>query len=739
MPGRGRHSQAVTLPLRPRNNTISYREPSSEVDTDVEGSESTHTRPTLRSSRKRRRISYNEESSGTDGEVENDEQETRAVAGQGNRRRAQKEPSSTQVNGASRPRRPMSWKPMPSFGAKRVKNMSNNVTANQTKEQDFDIRQLGGKIPLWQTLPYEILFQIFQYASYPLITDTFEPEGSISWLYQSALLGKGFAEPALSALYYAPPLCPPSRVYKLLSSLLSQNQGSFLNYRAKVKYLDLEAIQILGLKHEGREPIELADIVSLTTQLRGIGIHLLSDLPSWHSPTGSFPQAQGKRKAYQSSLFPALNDSNIRLNEWIWNAKLAARSQLNFNRFEDFHRSSAFQTLKSLTFVNSHHLGDMEQFARSASVLPNLQNLTIKNMVLEELQYLKLLPRNLEYLAVVNCPLIESSVLAPLLQSHGSNLKEMVLDHNNSLNLAFLQQLASSCPKLERLRMDLRFYNTHFTFRDSDPKFRDLLTDEMVPAWPRTLQRIELFHLRKWDTGAAHTFFSSLVDSAGQLPDLRYLDIKASIGESNWRDRISFRNKWTSRMEKVFRRVSAPPDPHLKSIRVFMKHRKEFRSITGAEQGSLKVKVERRNTFSHVEVPSCASANTSDSDMPLASKRRSNRLRHRSDDQITDRRPLNQSRKRRKRRRNAEYNSSTEEDSALEDLNINEDSQHTVNDDDDEDMYMQGMCDVVRVAIDNLRPTEEHLDESYFLDDELSGDEDWNGDDDVRGGGGYAW
>ena len=57
----------------------------------------------------------------------------------------------------------------------------------------------------------------------------------------------------------------------------------------------------------------------------------------------------------------------------------------------------------------------------------------------------------------------------------------------------------------------------------------------------------------------------------------------------------------------------------------------------------------------------------------------------------------------------------------------------------DAELYVQGLCDVVDVLIDNLRPTEEQLREDDFLDDEVSGDEDWNGDDDVLVDSGYAW
>jgi hypothetical protein len=39
------------------------------------------------------------------------------------------------------------------------------------------------------------------------------------------------------------------------------------------------------------------------------------------------------------------------------------------------------------------------------------------------------------------------------------------------------------------------------------------------------------------------------------------------------------------------------------------------------------------------------------------------------------------------------------------------------------------MCNVVKIRIDNQRPTETQFNEADFLDDELSGDEDWAGAD----------
>ncbi|KAL8910078.1 MAG: hypothetical protein Q9171_004599 [Xanthocarpia ochracea] len=759
MKGRTRPLRASAQPSRTGTRTrthLSYRELSSGIDTDNESSESSQPNHAQRPSRKRRRISYNEASSESDEEVESDEKETHTAAGRQNGSRVPQKPSSGQCNKASKPCETASIKKSPPHrGARRHQNGKINKQTKHmmdTHEQDFNISQLGGKVPPWQTLPYEILLHIFQFASYPLMTETFEPTTSISWLVGSALLCKGFAEPALSALYYAPPLYPPSRVHKMLTSLVSQPETSFFNYRAKVKYLDFDAIQVLTLKYEGRDAVRLADLVAATPQLRGIGLHLLSDLPSWRA---RYARPHGKRIIDEASLYPALEVNNIRLSKWTWNAHLAL-TRTSVGDLEHIHRKDCFQTLRSLAFVNSRSVKDIERFANSTRILPNLKNITMQNMVLEELPNLTSLPKNLECLAVINCQTLQSSILAPLLASHGGNLKEIVLDHNNSLNLAFLPQLAASCPKLETLKMDLRFYNSHMTYRGSEPRFPTLLSCEMVPVWPPTLQRIELFHLRKWDKAAADTFFSSLANSAEQLPDLRYIDIKASVDESNWRERIKFRNEWTDRMQKVFKRSSAPPDPRLKSIPIFLKHRREFRSIVPVadddDDDNAKperigeVKSENSRKFSHVHVHSGASTNiSSDSDTPLASRLRSTRLRD-QDASIRSAAPRLPRRRRQKRKRTA-YNSSsssTESDSALEDLNsqcIPTNNNNGNHNDNDKNLFIHGMCDVVRVAIDNLRPTEEHLNESNFLDEEVSGDEDWNGDDDglQGGGGGHAW
>ncbi|KAI4130700.1 MAG: hypothetical protein LQ338_001601 [Usnochroma carphineum] len=745
MTGRGRPALAAALPLRSRNRKISYREPSSDTDGDNDNFEPRTVNIPRRSSRKRRRRVDEEDFS----ESQDDTQaKFRAVsslaADQSNQRSAKIKPPSSRFNRKIKTRgAAVSRIKKKSQRARRINktDQRSEITANGNV-QDFDILRLGGKVPPWQTLPYEILLQIFQYALYPLLNEDFYPTPLITSgrMLKTALLCKGFAEPTLAALYDSPPLSPPSRAHKLLALLKSQNEQSYMSYRGMIKHLDVDAHELLSRKHQGQEPIEIGELLMLIPQIRTVGLHLLYDQPAQHKRNFSIiPKVQGKRWAYQPGLFHTLSHTDIRLLGWTWNAVLAQQCHRPDMPYGDYHQWKAFQTLKSLTLVNSSDSSHTKRFASATSVLPRLTTLTFQNVEIQDTKILETLPKNLKVLKFVNCPLLDSLGLAKLLRTHGSSLQDLVLDHNDSLDLLYLQDLPAICPNLKRIKMDLRFYNTHFTYSDSEPKFDALLLDGAVPCWPKSLERIELFQLRKWDMAAAETFFSSIVESAPELPDLRYIDIKASLAESNWRDRIGFRNKWISRMENTFMRVSAPPDPRFRSIATFEAHRKEFQKPLGSAgmNGTVSglAQTEDSNSFSHVPIQNPGADSSSDSDdIPLATKRRSTRLGNRPDDRSSRR---SGARKRRKHRHGTEDESSSEGDSALEDSDTDEDSHpNLVN---DGTGYTQGMCDVVRVVIDNLRPTQEHLDESYFLDDEISGDEDWNGEDGVGGGGGYAW
>lgn len=631
----------------------------------------------------------------------------------------------------------------------------------------------GGKIPPWNTLPYHILVQVLGYAAGPLIEDHVIPLRSTEWLLRTALVCKAFAEPAISVLYYAPPLSPPSRARGLLAHLQRLDDKCMFNYRAKVKYLDIHGSATLYRKNQGHDPIDIAELLAIVPQLRGMGIHRAGDLPKYNR----IVEVNNTSKSIQvlRHTISALQEHKPQLQEWKWSAVVSGyRNIFNLNRI---HRTAPFHNLRKLTMVEfdsryCHEKGrgkPEEELAKAISALPNLMNLQLIMCNDVNGKLLPLLPQGLQELEITDCP-INSTMLRPFLASHGHSLRRLILDHNQSLNLGFAVDLRNSCSSLELLKMDLTYYNQHYTFADFEPKFETLLPFGQAPTWPVSLQHLELIHLRKWNIDAANAFFASLVDSAGDLPHLQRLIIKASLSESGWRERINFRDRWIARLEKVFLRKAEPPNPHLRSITTFQAEK--MRNPNGLPLKrktpcATKVRVEiprsahpisevppsrhernlRRNTTTTKEPANQAiSDSTSDSDAPLiTTRRRSSRLAHDDSEAYTSRAtpPRRQRARPRRRIKHTDGDSSSSEDSALdEDIdsapNNNNDSQTSIDVDADAFDVIQGVCDVVRVQIDNLRPMEEKLVEDDFMDDELSGDGDWNGED-RDDEDGYAW
>lgn len=79
----------------------------------------------------------------------------------------------------------------------------------------------AGIIPPWQTFPYHVLLQIFEYASYPLVDErTFQQTASWTWLLKASKLCRAFSEPALTVLYRSPCLTPMERAHTYVLPLL---------------------------------------------------------------------------------------------------------------------------------------------------------------------------------------------------------------------------------------------------------------------------------------------------------------------------------------------------------------------------------------------------------------------------------------------------------------------------------------------------------------------------------------
>ncbi|KAJ5623937.1 hypothetical protein N7510_000246 [Penicillium lagena] len=530
----------------------------------------------------------------------------------------------------------------------------------------------SGVIPPWQTLPYQILFDIFLRASYPLVDEmTMTRNSSIQWLLDIALLCRSFSEPALAALYYCPPLLPTHRSHGLMNLLSKPQETLSTNYSNKIRELNVDVETILLYKSGPTLGyFNLDKLIEKTPLARQMRLYHKEDyivgLPQW-----SIPQSKW---SYPDSLFSTMADTQIFLRSWDWNTRfLETDALLKFMR--EKHALSSFQSLRELRLL---HFSDKDRedvsesediLVEALQLLPDLQRLAFLKCSLVDSTLMLKLPSNLRSFTLDNCIHIYSTDLISFLSSHGGNLRELILSHNRHLNMSYMTVLAQSCSKLERLKMDISMHDMS-SFRDLEPHFPHLLCEKEVATWPPKLQDIELIQLRRWDDTLAETFFTSLIDAAPSLPDLRRLVISAIL-KIQWRERAHFREKWIAKLEGVFLRRSKPPNPNLRSLRK--------RPVGPSEPA-----VQDDSTVS----PDLAVSKNEPGAPLTTSKRQSSRLAQRKFSEAED---------------SAE---SEGEESKMGNI--------------------QGMCDIVTIRIDNQRPTDTQFNEDDFLDTERSGDEDWN-------------
>jgi hypothetical protein len=398
------------------------------------------------------------------------------------------------------------------------------------------------------------------------------------------------------------------------------------------------------------------------------------------------------------------------------------------------HADTAFQSLRDLTLTKfdpegkrddhedpEDHPGQStteELLASALAVLPNLKTLSFETCGVVSGRLLPLLPTSLVSLSITNCGELLPDAFHAFLATHGSQLEELILNHNQALDMSFLVDLKRSCPKLEVLRMDTTYYSSLVMSSDNEPLYETLLGENEIPTWPSALRTIDLEYLRNWNSTSADNFFNSLIDAAEDLPWLQEITIIAMV-DTDWRQRAEFRQKWSAKFKKVFARKWEAPDPHVASLRAF----REWKERDGEED-----KVDSFIEGVSEEMPEKAKPviaggdSESESDVPLLASRAkrpdegwgSKRLRSRSKAATSY---------------DEESEESAEEEAASEE---------------EEEPFVQGRCHTVIFRIDNFRPREEIYNEADFLDAEPSGDEEWNGNEDNEDNdnddeGGYAW
>lgn len=533
-------------------------------------------------------------------------------------------------------------------------------------------------IPPWQTLPYQILFDIFLRAFHSFNDSRSAKAKSASTLLNIARLCRAFHEPAMTALYYSPSLSSAYKGHGLLNLLSTPVESLSMNYAGKIRELHIDAETVLTLKSGPTLGyFNLDQLIRNTPRLHTLKLYHQDDIilgiPHWNLGPSKW--------SYPESLFATLDESGIRLRSWEWNGRF-----LDIDDLLEFmlrqHLRPAFQTIKELRLV---HLADSERveasdretaLAAALHALPNIERLEFVECSMVANTTLVQLPLTVRAVTICNCDRPFSRHIQEMLQTHGEQLRELCLDHNRHMNMSFMPSLGKYCPKLEKFRMDLSMHDWS-SYHDFEPHFSDLIKVNQCPTWPEKLQDLELFHLRHWTAEAAEMFFNSLVLSAPQMKDLRRLEITAML-EIGWRDRARFRERWMDRFERVFLRRKTSPNPNLRSL-------------------------QKRPLASVVD-----SSNTGDSERPASngsdtrhsSTRHSRRIAELHEPEVP-------------RTQDTDSDSSPEEP-------------------------RQGMCDHVTIRIDNQRPNETQFNENDFLDDEASGDEDWDGDD-YDAGGAHAW
>ncbi|EUC33469.1 hypothetical protein COCCADRAFT_96062 [Bipolaris zeicola 26-R-13] len=580
-----------------------------------------------------------------------------------------------------------------------------------------------GSVPAWAALPYHVLLQIFVYASHPLRDENMKPTSAIPWLVQMARMCSSFAKPALTALYRNPPIFATRQSRKdLVRHLIAPPQGAYDDYRVMVKRLELDATQMTTLTDSTNSVTDLAALVQSLTTLREIDIFDPMDRPPFR------PRLRRIRRwVYPSELFDALRQTSLRLRSWRWNSAFCTQGPL---WIKSIHTDSAFQSLRDVTLTKFHpevSQGDSddveapptteELLASALAVLPQLRSLSFETCGVVSGRLLPLLPSNLVSLNITACGELLSDAFQAFLATHGAHLEELVLNHNQALDLSFLVDLKRSCPKLEVLRMDTTYYSSLAMSSDNEPLYETLLSENEIPTWPCTLRTLDLQYMRNWNSTSATNLFKSLIDSAENLPFLQEITIIAMV-DTDWRQRAEFRQTWTAKFKKVFAKKWEAPNPHLASLRAFREWKAQ---LGGGEDDKIDSFIEGVPEKTAVEAQATMNDNgDSDSDAPLvpsgAQKQEegwgSKRLRSRSKAAMS-------------------YDEESDDGSSSEEAEGSAEDEH---------LFVQGRCHTVIFRIDNFRPREEIFNEADFLDAEPSGDEEWNGNDhDHEDGGGYAW
>lgn len=586
-----------------------------------------------------------------------------------------------------------------------------------------------------------------------------EPKEGARWLLSAGLTCKLFLGPALKALYRRPmPIMSMNMATKfaaLMQTLAVDHTAA--RERGDYRRTMVESLVFSVTSLSTSRPFDLAELIQVLPSLSYLELYHEFDLPPYRQL-----DLKSRKWTYSQALLNALksagdSDARMRLKSWRWSERMMDREVVPPQQMKSIHEWPTFSQLREVTLVNfqvpslkeNKDHTDPEVFeadkdfisciSESLEPLENLKHLKMESSTVVDGQFLSLLPKTIEHLEIVNCWELTAEMLVEYLLTHGRNIRRLTLHHNQSLSLAFLPTLGGSCPQLRELSMNLTYYAHHEYYKDSDPFYETLLTVTDVPAWPEKIEVIDLEQLAKWDAPTAEMFFQSFVDQAPNMPRLRCLAVKAML-DVPWRQRCEFRDRWVSRLRKVFLRKQTKPQPYHSLIQWPI-----LKGGSGAQEGKLdegggtEDTPIRRSTriATHLAAPA---------PLPAETKVDNRRKRKRSAGSARDlRRP--------KRAAISYRDPDTDEDLDLLEPEESEEEEpqepslpssppESPAAPDEDVPFVHGLCDVVNIRFDNQKPREFQLGMEDFLDeqehdsddDEWTSDRDRDDDSDV-----YAW
>ncbi|KJR87363.1 uncharacterized protein SPSK_01462 [Sporothrix schenckii 1099-18] len=638
--------------------------------------------------------------------------------------------------------------------------------------------------PPWSTLPYLVLSSIFSYGAAPLDNIT-----SVRWLLAASRTCRGFTEPALRALYESPPMLTMNMAHNLVDHLAKDPSTTLFDYRQKVKALKIDVGSLASRVYKGRH-LDIPRLVSYCPRLVDLDLYHYKDMPPyreqtenlrWTYPDGLFealgavqpamtnttvdssghgdPQEEGS-SASMAPLAQAAVPTAIRLKSWRWNQRLMGRD-LDLDRVRTLHLSPTFAGLCKISLVNyqrpslnARNAEDPEvieadrqqavDFAGLLNALPNLTHLAVESSTAANDLILPLLPKTLQHLELVNCWDVTADQFAEYLVTHGQELRQLTLHYNQSLSLSFLSVLGTACPQLQALRMNLTYYSHHAFYNDSNPMYDTLLTADEVPAWPASIEVIELEHLRKWEPAAAEVFFQSLVDSAPHVPQLRVLAIKAML-DIPWRQRCEMRDRWEATLDRVFKRRTTAPEP-ASSLAYYTKPQKHVSPRSKAKARHSDAEPSRRShrIATHVSNPSSRASSTTRGLRHMAPTGRMSYREPDTDEDIPSSDEDDEDKDESVGKHTWDEKGKGVEQASRENSDHETDKMDISGGEGSSSglkrtrPFVHGMCDVVDIRIDNQKPGEIQYRMVDFLDsDDSNSDDEWTGDGPEAND--YAW